>query len=380
MIAFRPVSRVALALALAAFTAAAFSLLPAPTWGLWLVHLVTLETSLATTLVSLLALVIVRRAPRGEPQARAARGLALTAALAGLVPFAAAAPLYVGRRVRFSILEYVRGFQAPIATVDRGVEVTPSRLRADLYHPAGHGPHPLVVVVHGGSWQHGDTGEAPELSAVLAGAGYVVADVQYRLGPGHRFPDAIGDVKCALGRLRERAADLDLDPRRAALLGRSAGGQIALVAAYSNGDRRVPPSCAVAEAPVGAVVSLYAPTDLAWGHDNPLVPDPIDGPAAIEAYLGGPPRAQADAYRLASPLTWAERPLPPTLLVHGAADRLVRVEHARRLAAGLSAAGQPVETLLVPMADHGFDRRFGGLGEQLARAAILEFLGRRLGR
>lgn len=370
-------TRIALALAVFASLAAALSLLPAPTWSLWLVHLVALEASLVVTLVSLLAFVLAQRGARARDRvARVARCLAVAAATAGLLPFAAAAPLYVGLGLRFSIVEYVRGFPGPNVLVETDMDLDAARLRADFYRPPGRGPHPLVVVVHGGSWQRGDKGEAPQASRALAAEGFFVADVQYRLAPSHRFPEAVADVKCLVGRLRERAVDLRVEPARVALLGRSAGGEIALVAAYSMGDPRIPPSCPVSEAPVQAVVSLYAPTDLAWGHDNPVVPDPIDGPGAIESYLGGPPRAQAEAYRLASPLAWADRPLPPTLLIHGAADRLVRAEHARRLAAGLAAAGRPVETLLIPMADHGFDRRPGGVGEQLARRAILRFLDR----
>jgi acetyl esterase/lipase len=370
-------SRLALALATLALLGAALSLLPAPTWSLWLVHLAALETSLAFALLGLFAFVLARRGAKARDRgALLARRLAVVAAIAGLLPFAAAAPLYFGRDVRFSIVEYVRGFQGPAVPVDKDVDLGASGLRADLYRPPSSGLHPLVVVVHGGSWQHGDKGEAPELSRVLAAEGFVVADVQYRLAPAHRFPAAVADVKCLLGRLRERAADLGIEPKRIALLGRSAGGEIALTAAYSMGDSRIAPSCAVAEAPIQAVVSLYAPTDLAWGHDNPPVPDPINGPVSIETYLGGPPRSQPEAYRLASPLTWADRSLPPTLLIHGASDRLVRAEHARRLASGLVAAGRPVETLLVPMADHGFDRRTGGIGEQLARATILRFLER----
>jgi len=350
-------------------------LLPGPTWGLWLVHAALLEASLGVTLVALLALVLARRGRRasGRDFPWTSR-FALVAAAVGLLPFAAAAPLYFGSTARFSIREYVRGLEGPWARVEKDVDLGAGGLRADLYRVPGRGPAPLVVVVHGGSWQRGDKGEAPHVSRALAGAGFVVADVQYRLAPRHRFPAAVADVKCLVGRLRERAAGLAVDPSRIALLGRSAGGQIALVAAYSMGDARIRPSCDVAESPVQAVVSLYAPTDLAWGHDNPLFPDPIDGPGSIETYLGGPPLAEPDAYRLASPLTWRDRPLPPTLLIHGAADRLVRAEHARRLASGLHAAGRPLETLLIPMADHGFDRRPGGLGEQLARAAVLRFL------
>jgi acetyl esterase/lipase len=365
-------SRAALLLALVSGLAATSMLLPAPTWSLWLVHAGLLETSLGVTVVGLLAFVLGRRGRRGPW----ASGLALFGTGAGLLPFAAACPLYLGSPASFSWLEYVRGFQGPPVRVESDLELDAGGLRADVYHGAGRGPRPLVVVVHGGSWQRGDKGEARYVSRALAAAGYVVADVQYRLAPRHLFPEAVADVKCWVGRLRERAQALGVDPRRLALLGRSAGGEVALVAAYSMGDARITPSCEVAEAPVQGVVSLYGPTDLPWGHDNPIFPDPIDGPGAIEAYLGGTPSQAPEAYRLASPLSWADRPLPSTLLIHGAGDRLVRAEHAGRLATGLRAAGRSVETLLIPMADHGFDRRPGGLGEQLARAAILRFLAR----
>src|SRR5262249_8794653 len=143
---------------------------------------------------------------------------------------------------------------------------------------------------------------------------------------------------------------------------------------YSAGDERLPPSCAVEDRPVSAVIALYAPTDLAWGHAHPVRPDVVRGPESLELYLGGPPEDAPDAYRLASPHPWAAPPPPRTLLVHGADDRLVSVEHSRRLARGLRAAGQAVELVEIPFADHAFDARPGGFGEQLARHVMLRFL------
>ncbi len=170
-------SRIALALAVFASFGAALSLLPAPTWSLWLVHLVALETSLAFTLLGLFAFVLARRGAKArERAALLARRLSVVAAIAGLLPFAAAAPLYFKRDVRYSIVEYVRGFPGPAVPVEIDVDLGASGLRADLYRPPGGGTHPLVVVVHGGSWQRGDKGEAPELSRVLASEGFVVAD------------------------------------------------------------------------------------------------------------------------------------------------------------------------------------------------------------
>jgi acetyl esterase/lipase len=66
--------------------------------------------------------------------------------------------------------------------------------------------------------------------------------------------------------------------------------------------------------------------------------------------------------------------LPPSLLVHGTGDRVVDPEHSRRLHSALSRHGHPAELLLINAAEHGFDFRRGGVGEQLARGALLEFL------
>jgi acetyl esterase/lipase len=73
-------------------------------------------------------------------------------------------------------------------------------------------------------------------------------------------------------------------------------------------------------------------------------------------------------------MRWLDHPVPPTLLIHGTAERCVRPLNAERLRDALVAQGQTVETLLVPFADHGFDVRPGGFGDQLSRARILKFL------
>lgn len=373
MIASRPMARIALGLSLALLAAALAMLLPMPTYALWLVRLFLRETSLGLVLLAIgaagLAGIGQRAAPRTSLIALAA---ALAAGGSAARPLFAAAPAYEAAGVEFALSEYAFGVRAP-EIAPRFVELAPS-VAADVYRSPGDGPRALVVVVHSGSWQHGDKGEAALMSRVLAGAGHVVADVSYRLAPEHRFPAPVADVKCAIGRLRQRADEFGIDPRRVALLGRSAGGEIALVAAYSAGDPRLPPACDVADAPVAGVVSVYAPTDLVWGHAHPAVPDPIDGPASIETYIGGPPLAEPEKYRLGSATSWTDRPLPPTLIIHGTGDQLVSPEHARRLARALGAAAQRSELLLVPFAEHGFDRRPGGIGEQLARARILGFL------
>ena len=335
--------------------------LPPVAWPVWLVHYVALEVSLLATATGLAAVAL-----SDHPTVRVVGAIS---ALGGLLPGLAAIPVFVREGQRFSPLAWVTGGTTAPAPVEQDVELAPG-LVADVYRPTGSGPSPFVMVVHGGSWRAGDKGEAPTVSRALAAAGYVVFDVRYRLAPDAPFPAAIADVRCALGGVATRAAEWRVDPTRGALLGRSAGAQIALVAAYS--DARLTPDCGAP--PLRAVVSLYGPTDMVWDHANPFVPDVVDGTAALEVYLGGPPSAVPDAYRLATPTTWLDHPVPPTLLIHGTAERCVRPENAERLRAALTGAGQSVRVLTIPFADHGFDLRPGGFGEQLSRGAILRFL------
>ena len=341
---------------------------PLPSWAAWMLHFAALEACLVGSATGLGALAL----SRGRPVLQA---LSLIGVVAGLVPALAAIPAYRRERQAFSLLAWFTGRTGQPVAVERDLTLAPG-LRADLYRAPGPGPHPFVVVVHGGSWRSGDKGDAAHVSHALARAGISVVDVSYRLAPAARFPAAVQDVKCLVGRVRQRAAEFGLDPARAAILGRSAGAQIALVAAYS--DDRLAPACEVPTAPVQAVVAVYGPTDLAWAHDHPYVPDVVRGVEAVEVYLGGTPAAVPEAYRLATPQRWITDATPPTLLVHGLGERCVRPDNATMLAAALTARGRSVRTLMVPFADHGFDVRRGGIGEQLARGTIVDFLRARL--
>ena len=243
-------------------------------------------------------------------------------------------------------------------TVD-GVE-----LLLDLYRPAGeHPPLPGVVVIHGGSWQSGSRKEFPALNRYLATRGYVVAAVSYRFSPRFRFPAALEDVGAALSFLDSNAIRFGLDRDRLALLGRSAGGQLALVAGYTQ-----------AHPGVRAVVSFYGPVALRWGFANPAKASIIDSSAVLEAYLGGPPATHGRLYDAASPLAHVGHATPATLLVSGARDELVSPFHAEFLSDRLIRAGVPHVVLRLPWAVHGCDYVFRGPCGQLSTFAVERFL------
>ncbi len=246
-------------------------------------------------------------------------------------------------------------------------------LRLDRYDPPFSGPHPGVVVIHGGAWSGGDKGDnSVATNRYLAARGYVVYDIQYRLAPAFKFPAALEDVECALGYVRTHR-DGDVDPERVAIIGRSAGAHLALLAAYRAARDPVPTGCD-RPAKVKAVIALYPPTDLAAGYREPAVPDLINARATLEGFLGGSPDTVADRYRDATPQSWLDRPVPPTLLIHGETDQIVKPNQSVRLADALRAAGQRVGLLLVPWAGHGFDAVPLGLREELVRASAERFL------
>jgi dipeptidyl aminopeptidase/acylaminoacyl peptidase len=82
-----------------------------------------------------------------------------------------------------------------------------------------------------------------------------------------------------------------------------------------------------------------------------------------------------ERYILASPVSRVAADTPPTLLIHGGQDQLVRAENMNLLADKLKEAGVPHKTLFIPYAQHGFDYNFNGWGSQISESAILGFLG-----
>ncbi|HZH30882.1 MAG TPA: alpha/beta hydrolase [Pyrinomonadaceae bacterium] len=231
-----------------------------------------------------------------------------------------------------------------------------------------------VIVVHGGSWNAGERSDYPLWNEWLAREGYVVFDVDYRITPQPNWRSATGDVKCAVGWVRANAGRFAVDPARVALLGRSAGGHLALLAAYSTHESAMPPSCAAPDASVRAVASLYAPTDLKWGYEHPANRLVLDGPAKIRNFVGGTPASAPEDIRLASPTSHVNSRTPPTLLFHGGRDQLVSERHMTLLAEGLDRQNVAHRALRIPYAQHGFDYNFDGWGSQLTRPLLLNFL------
>jgi acetyl esterase/lipase len=219
----------------------------------------------------------------------------------------------------------------------------------DLRIPPGEGPHPVVMVVHGGWWLavHG-LAYAGHLSEALTADGFATWNVEYRrVGqPGGGYPGTLDDVSAALAALRALAPEYRLDLARIVVTGHSAGGHIAAwlasKAAHATLDRFGDAPPVAGAVPVAGVLDLDRMAEL--GIDR-------DGEVPVHLFLGGTPAEVPEAYALASPA----RLLPagiPVVAVHGDADDVVPLELSQRYVDRARAAGDPASLIVLPGVDH----------------------------
>lgn len=258
----------------------------------------------------------------------------------------------------------------------------------DLHRPAGAGPHPVLVWVHGGGWMSGDQRQLAssehgmdQFLAALLERGYAVASVNYRLSNQARFPAQIHDVNGAIRHLRRQAADLGLDPARMAVAGDSAGGHLALLAAMGGPGLAGEVGGTGGSGTLRAVVSFYGVTDIARVHSDraPLRDCPAgpQGASSPEGQLLGVDPGTAAGRTVAnraSPLYRVAASQPPVYLTHGRWDCIVPAVQSERLHAAIQAKGGDSQLTLID-ASHS-DARFYTTAESVE--PVLAFLERHL--
>ncbi|MEW6360117.1 MAG: alpha/beta hydrolase [Planctomycetota bacterium] len=201
-------------------------------------------------------------------------------------------------------------------------------LQFDVFWPRGEGPFPMVINFHGGSWTKTNQEIFPEpMCKWLSNRGYTVFNVSYRLAPRHQFPAQINDGLGAVIYIKEHAAEYNGDPTRVAIMGDSAGGNLAAMVALCWNDPYFKPTYAgngKATAETQAAVLLFPVLDIVNLHGmfGPYVI--VEDPKAIaEAYIGGPPSTMLETYKKASPMFLARKDISPVLVVCGKDDPLL---------------------------------------------------------
>ncbi|HEV8297393.1 MAG TPA: alpha/beta hydrolase [Acidimicrobiales bacterium] len=230
------------------------------------------------------------------------------------------------------------GPPAPIARIDEHLApVEGDKIRVRVYTPLGEPPFGVHVYFHGGAFwlghpEHFDTGSCN----LAAGAGCVVASVDYRLAPEHPFPTPVEDCYAALQWVVANAPSLGVDPTRVSIGGGSAGGSLTAAVALMARDRGGPDlALQVLEIPV-TDLTMSQPSVVENGTGYLLTRESI---AQYVDYYTPNPADRTSPY--ASPLLAADlRGLPPALVTTMEYDPLR--DEGESYARRLQEAGVPV--------------------------------------
>ncbi|MGV2829197.1 alpha/beta hydrolase fold domain-containing protein [Myxosarcina sp. GI1(2024)] len=266
----------------------------------------------------------------------------------------------------FILADVFRGITLKQVRVQKGINfASPDgvELKLNTYRPLQLGKNPGIIVIYGGAWRQGNPNNYQTFSRYMAARGYTVIAIDYRHAPQYKFPIQLKDVQTALQFIKDRADILEIDCDRLALVGRSAGAHLAMLAAYQPDAIKFK-----------AVVNYYGPTNLPEGYRDPPVPDPIHTREVLENFLGGTAESVAELYQQASPINYVKSDLPASLLIYPVRDHLVQAKYGRQLYAEFQETDSLAILLEIPWAEHAFDAVFAGVGNQLALYYTERFL------
>ncbi len=229
----------------------------------------------------------------------------------------------------------------------------------ELRLPAGRGPHPVAVVLHGGCWLsiYADLRNADALADTLRDEGIATWNVEYRCvdQEGGGWPGTFLDAGLALDHLRTLAADHHLDLDRVITIGHSAGGHLALWTAARHRLPMESPLWTADPLPLRGTVVLGGPGDLK--HFVPHA-DAECRQGVVSELLGDPgvsseePGKQVEGrFRCGSPVALLPLGLPQ-VIISTEHDWVVPPELGEAYAAAARAAGDRIEHVIIPNAGH----------------------------
>jgi acetyl esterase/lipase len=238
--------------------------------------------------------------------------------------------------------------------------------KVDLYLPRR--PNlalPTAILFHGGGWVTGSKDEIALDPLPFLAMGFAVVNVDYRLARAAPAPAAVEDARCAFRWVVRHAPQYGFDVHKLVLVGSSAGGHLALMAALaptSAGFDRLCPGDEPLKA--AAVVNFFGIADV-----EALLQPPSPRDFAV-GWMGGGVEKSALA-RQVSPLTYVGKSAPAVLTVHGDSDPVVPFAQATKLHAALDRAGVPNQLVPVHGGRHGDFR-----GDDVLRVnrAVRDFL------
>ena len=220
-------------------------------------------------------------------------------------------------------------------------------LKLDAYLPVSPGPHPAVILIHGGAWTLGYRSYEVDLAASLVKADFAAFAVDYRLAPEFPFPAAVEDVRAAVTWVRAHAAEYDIDPAAIGAIGESAGGHLAAMLAMlgtgplDTGSR------------IAAAVSWSGPMDLAalLRDAGDVVSQRFTIRGLVEQFLGCHGASCQGLLRDASPVSFIDPSDAPMLLVNSTQE-IIPLTQATEMTDELHRAGVSARVIEMPGKKH----------------------------
>jgi acetyl esterase len=233
-------------------------------------------------------------------------------------------------------------------------------LTLDAWLPDDGQRRGAVILVHGGGWEAGDkrTYIRPWFETLTA-AGIPWFTINYRVAPQYPHPAAVEDIEAAVRWVRRHANEYNVDPSRLVLMGESAGGHLAALAALRG------------KVEVAGLVSFYGIHDVRqWKAESGGLP------RNISLYL---PNATDSMLMEASPVTYIHRGQPPMLLVHGRADTGVPWQQSERFCTAARQVGARCAIQIIEGAPHGVENWEKEARFQVWKRGTVEWLKRLVG-
>jgi acetyl esterase/lipase len=237
-------------------------------------------------------------------------------------------------------------------------------LTFDVIQPKKPNGAGVLFMMSGGwfsGWVPPESLVGPEVNPVfkffpdLIDSGYTLFIVRHGSAPQFKVPEAVADVRRAARYIRLHAKEFGIDANRLGVCGGSAGGHLSLMLGTTSdeGSKDSQDEVDRASNRVAAVVAYFPPVDLReWVGPNDQFPALEFDPQLAESV---------------SPVLHVTKDDPPTLLIHGDKDDLVKLDNSERILTELKKQEVPCDLLVIPGAGHGF---LGEQGKQASQALI----------
>lgn len=254
--------------------------------------------------------------------------------------------------------------------------------KLDAYLPSSDfaGPHPAVLLIHGGGWSVGDKAARRQftIASTLAAHGYAVFSINYLLNLAEKnsgtgeprlsrlaWPQNLYDCKTALRWIRFQAARFNVDPAHIAVMGGSAGGHLSMLVGATVHDAEINRHGLYTDQSdaVSCVLNFYGDYDIRGRSVSPITGVVAGDVAALE--------------KAASPITYLDAKSPPMFITHGTADKVIPVERSRLLAQYLRGLGVDYWYVEIGGAPHTYDLQPAQMD---LRPVVFSFLEKYLGK